>query len=170
MSAEPPARSAWAPRLRRLGRYAVTSVVATVISETTLLLLYGAGVLGGGSSAVVASLAGTVPSYLMSRYWIWPEADRRHVARQATAYWITALVSLVLSGLGTAAAARLAPPGHTAHMVVVGVCYVGIYGSLWLAKFVLYQGVLFRPAREPDTEKVATAGAESSSELTDVTL
>lgn len=101
-------------KLQRVWRYAVTSVVATVASEATLLIVYGTGALGASASAVVASLAGTFPSYAMSRYWIWPEADRGHSARQATAYWLIALVSLVLSSAATGAAAHLAPAGRAA--------------------------------------------------------
>lgn len=133
------------PRATRLGRYAVTSVVATVVSEVTLLVVYGAGLLHASPAAVVASLAGTIPSYAMSRYWIWPEADRRRPGRQAAAYWLIAVVSLGVASAATGWAASLAPAGHAAHVAVVGVAYLGTYGALWLAKFALYQTVLFRP-------------------------
>jgi len=141
-------------RVRRLWRYAVTSVVATAVSEATLLLVYGAGLLDASTSAVVASLAGTFPSYAMSRYWIWPDADRRHAGGQATAYWVIAIVSLVVSSVVTGAAAAAAPSGHRVHTVIVGVAYVGTYGLLWVIKFAIYQRFLFRAARRapaPDT-------------------
>ncbi len=146
-------------RLRRLWRYAATSVVASVVSEITLLLLYGTGALGAAPAAVMANLAGTFPSYAMSRYWIWPEADRRHVGRQMTWYWLISVVSLVLSSVLTGIAAAHAPSGHTAHMVVVGVAYAATYGVLWMAKFVLYQTVLFRP-RRPAPSCSGDLGAE----------
>jgi putative flippase GtrA len=148
-------------KLQRVWRYAVTSVVATVASEATLLIVYGTGALGASASAVVASLAGTFPSYAMSRYWIWPEADRGHTARQATAFWVIALVSLVLSSAATGAAAHLAPAGRAAHLAVVGLAYIGVYGALWLAKFAIYQRVLFRPA-QPDI-KGAASGTQAPS-------
>lgn len=137
---------------RRLGRYALTSVVATGASEATLLGVYGAHLLAASAAAVVASLAGIVPSYAMSRYWVWSEADRRRPGRQAAAFWVVALASLGLSSLLTGVAAGLAPPGHLVHVVVVGAAYVGTYGALWVAKFVVYQRFLFRPAM------VATTG------------
>lgn len=131
--------------LKRLWRYAVTSAVATAVSEATLLLLYGTGALGATTSAVVANLAGTFPSYFMSRYWIWPEADRRRPGRQVVAYWVISIVSLVVSSAVTGVAAANAPGGHEAHLVIVGVAYVGTYALLWVAKFVIYQRLLFRP-------------------------
>lgn len=131
---------------RRWGRYAVTSVVATAVSEVTLLAVYGEHLLTASVAAVVASLAGTVPSYAMSRFWIWPEADRRRPGRQAAGFWLVGLVSLGVSSLLTGIAAANAPSGHAAHVAVAGVAYVGTYGALWLLKFVVYQRLLFRPA------------------------
>jgi len=132
-------------RRRRLWRYVLTSAVATLVSETALLVLYGTGVLDAAVAAVVANLAGTLPSYLMSRYWIWPEADRRRVGRQVVLYWAVSVVSLVVSSTVTGVAADEAPAGRLAHLLVVAIAYVATYGVLWLAKFAVYQLVLFRP-------------------------
>jgi len=135
-------------RRRRIWRYAITSVVATVVSESVLLVAYGAVALDATVAAVVANLAGTLPSYLMSRYWIWPEADRRRAGRQVVLYWLVSLISLVLSSAVTGTSAASAPAGRVAHLVVVAVSYVGTYGLLWMGKFVVYQLALFRPPPE----------------------
>lgn len=129
---------------KHLWRYFVTSVVATVVSEATLLSFYGAGALDATMSAVVANLAGTLPSYVMSRYWIWSEADRRRPLRQVVFYWTISIVSLLASSAATGAAAANAPKGHAAHLAVVGAAYAGTYAALWIAKFVIYQKALFR--------------------------
>lgn len=128
---------------RRWWRYALTSVVATGASETTLLVVYGLHLVSASWAAVIASLAGSAPSYLMSRYWIWPEADRRRPGRQMVAYWVVALVSLGVSSAVTGIAGANAPASGTARLVVVGLAYIGAYGGLWIAKFVLYQRFLF---------------------------
>ena len=135
-------RSSWG----RWGRYAVTSLVATGVSEAVLLAVYGGHLLGASAASVVASLAGMIPSYAMSRFWIWPEADRRHPGRQAAGFWVVGIASLVASSLMTGIAADLAPSGHAIHVAVVGVAYVGTYGALWILKFGVYQRFLFRPA------------------------
>ncbi len=138
-----------AARVGRWWRYAVTSAVATGVSETTLLVVYGLHLAAASWAAVLASLAGTVPSYAMSRYWIWPEADRQRPGRQAVAYWVVALVSLGVSSVATGIAGANAPGAGAARLAVVGLAYVGTYGGLWVAKFVVYQRFLFRPARVP---------------------
>lgn len=149
-----------APRWRRWGRYAVTSIVATVVSEAVLLAFYGAHLLTASAAAVVASMAGTVPSYALSRFWIWPEADRRRPGRQAAGFWAVGLVSLGVSSLFTGLAAANAPPGHAAHLAVVGCAYVGTYGVLWMLKFVAYQRALFRPAADSARKEAEADSAD----------
>ena len=46
----------------RLARYAATSGVAFAVSEATLLILYGLDLTTATVAALIASLAGTVPS------------------------------------------------------------------------------------------------------------
>jgi putative flippase GtrA len=138
-------------RVRRLWRYALTSLVATAVSEGTLLGLYGTHALDASAAAVAAAMTGAVPSYAMSRFWIWPEADRRRPGRQASAFWVVALISLGLSSLATGAAAANAPSGRGWHMAVVALAYVGTYGTLWVLKYLVYGRWLFRlPPSEPE--------------------
>ncbi|MGC1184580.1 MAG: GtrA family protein [Candidatus Dormiibacterota bacterium] len=135
------------PRVGKLLRYAVTSGVATGVSEVTLLALYASGFLGASGSAIVANLAGSVPSYLLSRYWIWPDAERSGAARQMGLYWVTSAVSLVLSTAATSLAAAHSPAGHGVHVIVVGAAYIAAYAVLWVAKFLVYQRLIFRTPR-----------------------
>ena len=124
-------------------RYLLTSGLSTVISEAALVTLYAAGVTGATMAAVLATLVGTVPSYLISRYWIWPEADRRGLGRQMTLYWLTTAASLVVSSLATGAAAAHAPAGKELHVLVASIAYVGTYLTLWVVKYMVYQRVVF---------------------------
>ena len=134
-------------KIARLARYATTSGVAFGVSEATLLILYGSGVMNATVAAVFANLAGTVPSYLMSRYWIWRDAPRTRVARQVALYWATSISCIALTSLSTGAIASLAPPGHRSHLAVVAVGFPVVMITFWFAKFVLYQRVIFRTTR-----------------------
>ncbi len=49
-------------QIARLARYAAMSGVAFGVSETTLIILYGNDVVNATVAAVIANLAGTVPS------------------------------------------------------------------------------------------------------------
>lgn len=142
-------------RLRRIVRYASTSVISTIISETVLLSLFANHVLGAISSALLATVAGTLPSYFLSRYWIWPEADRKRPARQVTAYWVISFVALAVSSGATGIAARLAPHHGATRDIVVGTVYLGTYGLLWLGRFIVYQRFVFLA----HSDRRAVAGA-----------
>jgi putative flippase GtrA len=130
-------------RLRRIVRYASTSAISTIISETVLLSLFANHILGAISSALLATVAGTLPSYFLSRYWIWPEADRKRPARQVTAYWVISFVALAVSSGATGLGARLAPHHGATRDIVVGTVYLGTYGLLWLGRFIVYQRFVF---------------------------
>jgi putative flippase GtrA len=127
----------------RLVRYGTTSLLAFGVSEAVLVGLYGHAVVNATVAAFIANLAGTVPSYLMSRYWIWHDASRARVGRQMALYWSTSAVTIVLTSLGTGAIASLAPAGHRYHLVVAVAGFTAVNLGFWVAKFVLYQRVVF---------------------------
>lgn len=129
--------------IARLARYGATSIVAFAVSEITLLALYGWNVTGATVAAVVANLAGTVPSYLMSRYWIWSEAPRARVGRQVVMYWTTSIICIAGTSLATGAIARLAPSGQRFHLAVAGIGFLLVNIVFWFAKFEVYQRIIF---------------------------
>lgn len=133
----------------RILRYATTSIVALAVSEVTLLLLYGSG-LDATLAALFANLTGTLPSYLMSRYWIWPDSPRRRVGRQVVLYWSTSFASMAVTSVATGGITRLAPSGRAAHLVVAGVGFLVVSFFTWVMKFVIYQRVIF-PVRAERT-------------------
>lgn len=131
----------------RLLRYAVTSGVSLGISEAVLLILYSTRTLNATVAAIVANLAGTVPSYFLSRYWIWSDADRKRVGRQVVLYWAVSIVAMTITSLATGAITSIAPAGHRAHVLVAGMGFLGINVVLWVTKYVLYQKVIFPNGR-----------------------
>jgi putative flippase GtrA len=148
-------------RTARLVRYAATSMVAFAVSEATLLILYGSGVLDATVAACVANLVGTVPSYFMSRYWIWRDASRSRVGRQVVLYWSTSIACIAGTSLATGAIANLVPTGHRFHLAIVGIGFLVVSVTFWLAKFVIYQRLIF-PAPEAESGGAGSAGLTSS--------
>lgn len=130
-------------QVERLVRYGTTSAVAFAVSEATLLILYGSGVVDATVAALIANLVGTVPSYLMSRYWIWSEAPRTRVGRQVVLYWITSIACIAGTSFTTGAIANLAPSEHRFHLARVGAGFLVVSIVFWIAKFVTYQRFIF---------------------------
>jgi len=147
LSAVPRLRALWRDRhdkIALLARYATTSVVAFGVSEVTLLVLYGRSVAGATVCTLIANIAGTIPSYFMSRYWIWKDADRSRAGRQAVLYWTTSAIFIALTSLSTGGIAKLAPAGHQMHLEVVAVAFPAVTVFFWVAKLVVYQKIIFR--------------------------
>lgn len=147
--------------MARLVRYAATSLVAFGVSEATLLILYGNGVLDATVAAFAANLAGTVPSYFMSRYWIWRDASRSRVGRQVVLYWSTSIACIAGTSLATGAIANLVPTGHRFHLAIVGIGFLAVSVTFWLAKFAIYQRLIF-PVPKAESGDAGSAGLTSS--------
>lgn len=129
--------------LGRLFRYGATSVIALGVSEAVVLWLQDATALGAVSAALIANLAGGVPSYLLSRYWIWPESDRRRVGRQFVLYWVISFASMGLSSFTYGVVADHVPRERIMHIVLLGIAYLVISLVLWVAKYVSYRSFCF---------------------------
>ena len=108
--------------------------------------------MGAAVAALIANLVGTVPSYLMIRYWIWGEAPRSRVGRQIGLYRTLSIVCIAGTSLATGAIARLVPPGHRFHVAVAGIGFFAVSILFWVAKFVVYQSVIFPVAKAEATE------------------
>ena len=118
-------------------------MIAFGLSEAILLILCGTGTTGATVGALIANVATTIPSYLMSRYWIWKDAERSRVGRQVVLYWATSAASIILTSLATGALAKLIPVGQRFHLVLIGVAFLVVNVFFWFAKFVVYHKFIF---------------------------
>jgi len=137
--------------LRRLGRYAGVSVVASMTSLTVLGVLVATAALSPGRANVVATLAGVVPSFELNRRWVWGRTGRRPLVAEVLPFVALALTGLVLSTAAVAGAVHVADAhgaGAAARTVVALAANVTAFGSLWVVQFLLLDRVLFR-ARSP---------------------
>jgi putative flippase GtrA len=130
---------------RRLFRYATTSAISLGISEICLLALYSSRTFGVTTSALIATLAGTIPSYLLSRYWIWSEANRKRVGRQVVLYWATSLAAMLITSISTGLITKASPGGHREHVIIAGAGFLAMNVVLWVTKYLVYQKIIFRP-------------------------
>ncbi|RFS83441.1 GtrA family protein [Actinomadura spongiicola] len=143
-------------------RYTVGSVLAAVLSEATLLLTYGPGLLGPGAASVVAWGAGAALNYVLNRWWAWGRRGRASLWRELVPYWVIAVASMVLSAWATGAADRFAPrlvESDALRTAFVGGAFLAVYGVMFVVKFVLFHYFVFAGA---PTTRSAEAGAETT--------
>jgi len=125
----------------RLARFTVASAIATAISQLVLLTVYWAGLTDAAAASTLAFLAGSVPHFLMVRYWAWRDTEPGRLRHQLTTYFTVTLVGGVASiALTTLAELLLVPlvSGQGWRAVVLTLSYLAASGPVFLVKFALF--------------------------------
>ncbi len=135
--------------LPKLIRYASVSVVATLTGLTVLGVAVGVVGMSAGWANVLATTAGTVPSFELNRRWVWGKGGRRSVRAEVIPF---AGLSFAELGISTAAVhfagawADSRGWSQAARTALVMAANLSVYGSLWVIQFVLLDRILFRAA------------------------
>jgi putative flippase GtrA len=133
--------------IRRLIRYGSVSAVSTTVSLSVLGLLVAGRVMALGWANVVATAAGTVPSFELNRRWVWNKTGSRSVATEIVPFCALSFVGLALSTLAVAVVglwADHAAVTTTTRTLAIEGANVSAFGLVWLGQFVLLDRVLFR--------------------------
>ncbi|MCY3560281.1 MAG: GtrA family protein [bacterium] len=129
---------------RRLARFGAVSAVVTPITLVILWLLHGVAGWPGWQANLVAVSAGAVPAYLLNRSWVWRRSGRSRLWGEVLPFWTLAVAGGAGSTVAVNAASRW---DHSGLLVLVN---LGIYGALWVFKFVALDRLLWpSPAAPP---------------------
>lgn len=143
----------------KLFRYTVGSVVALVTSLVVFALAYGLGA-GNITANVLAFVAGAIPNWLLNRSWAWERTGRVHVGREIVLYAVVSALSLAASSAATGWAGAAVPrvtSDHVLRVLLVAGAYLATYGVLFLAKYAIYELVVFAgPGRRRSRHQVLT--------------
>ena len=153
-------------------RYLIGSVLSGVITEVTLLVTYGLGLLGPQASSVAGWAVGAVVNYVLNRRWTWGVRGRPKPVREVVSYWSTAVAGLLISTWATGPAEELGTalfgPGAL-RVAFVGVVFIAVYGVMFVAKFFLFHYFVFAgAAARPDGDD--TEERRSRSQVPTTTL
>lgn len=148
----------------KIWRYGAVSVISTVITLVCLYVFYRVVRVGSaGLANVLATGIATVPSYYLNRTWAWGKTGKSRMWREVVPFWVIAALGLVLSTLAVEAASREAhhlSQAHQVQTVLVEGANLLTYGVMWVGKFLLFNGVLFKKDAAPDAVEIE-AGASS---------
>jgi putative flippase GtrA len=122
----------------RVGRFAVASVVATVVTELSFLALYGADLAGAEVAGVIAFVAGAVPKFVLSRWWVWRRPGTPSLLGEVVPYGLIAAGTGLAAGLVTGLAERVIE-----QQVESRPWQVGLVGAAFLATMVLMFAVRY---------------------------
>lgn len=138
---------------RKVLRYAAGSAVATVCSEATFLVLYGAVHASPAVASVIGWLAGALPNYWLNRTWTWQRRGRPSLTREVLPYVAIVLGTLLLAIVTTSFVERLVTGGRVSpgmQVALVGATFLAVYGLVFLLRFFLLDQMFRRaPADSP---------------------
>lgn len=125
----------------KLVRFGAVSAFNVVLGQIVLL---GAQV-ALEWSPVVANVfsvsVGTIPAYLLSRYWVWEKRGKSHLLREVVPFWTLTLVGFAVS----TAAVWHVDTQWAPSPLVINLTSLAAFGVVWVAKFVILDRILFRP-------------------------
>lgn len=134
-------------------RYAAVSAVAIVVSLATLGFCYGVLHLSAAWSQTIAVVVSTIPSYYLNRAWVWGKNGKSHLWKEVVPFWVISIAQYLISvavinfGERHVIAATDSKALQTLGLQVISLF---TYGVMWIAKFALFNKVLFahRPATD----------------------
>jgi putative flippase GtrA len=163
-------------RLRKLARYSAVSAISSAVSWTILGVLVATRVTTAGWANVVATAAGTVPSFELNRRWVWGRTGSRLLLAEVGPFSVLSFTGLAISTLAVRAAAGWASSaglGAAARAASAEAANVAAFGSLWVAQYLILDRILFatsahlarppgRAHRYPPTRALAAEVAETA--------
>jgi putative flippase GtrA len=140
------ARPARRADLRKWARYGSVSAVSTMISMTTLGVLVATNAVGAGWANVIATAAGTAPSFELNRRWVWGRRGRRSLWAEIGPFCVLSFTGLALSTLAVSLATRWVGSmglGAGARTLAAEAANVAAFGTLWVAQFFILDRLPF---------------------------
>ena len=143
------------PEAKQLIRYSMVSVISTGVSLAVLALVFGVfHVWGEVGSTVFANVVASVPSYFLTRNWVWGKTGRSHLVKEIIPFWTMSALGIAFSIIGAAAAKHLGTRlglSHFEQTLLVEVANVTSFAVFWVAKYLVFNRIFkVHPVEELD--------------------
>lgn len=125
------------PTIKKLVRYSLASVVAVIVGQTVLVLSYGP--LPWFAANLVSVMAGTIPNYLINRYWTWQQTGKNRLWGEIIPFWVMSVLGMILSFIAVGYA-----DNRWGTTIAVQIAQLSGFGVVWIAKFLILDKVMWR--------------------------
>ncbi|HEY2427701.1 MAG TPA: GtrA family protein [Acidimicrobiales bacterium] len=130
---------------RKKVRYALVSVVAVPVG-TAGVAAFDVVQRSAGLAAILGNSVGAVPSYVLNRYWVWSKNDKNRLFAEILPFWVITLVGIGFSFYVAHETGQFTHRHHIGGVLRVTLLLVANlagFGVLWIAKYILFNRVLF---------------------------
>jgi putative flippase GtrA len=134
------------PFSAKMTKYALSSVIAFMLSNVTFALLYLLN-LGTTAPSIIAFFAAAIPNWIMNRRWAWQQTGRAPVKQMLSYAAVSAtvlLVTTVATGRTNHWVKLHVVNHHGLRLLIVTAVYVFVNVAQFLVKFAIYEFVIFR--------------------------
>jgi putative flippase GtrA len=140
------------PFSAKMTKYALSSVIAFVLSDIAFALCYA---LSGGQttvSSVIAFFSAAIPNWIMNRRWAWQQTGRAPKKQMVSYAAVSALVLLVTAFATGRTNYWVKNDAHIANhhglrLLIVTGSFVLVTVVLFFTKFAIYEFLIFRNRR-----------------------
>lgn len=146
------------PTGRKAVKYTMVSVISVAVSQVAMITAFGLFHWSARWSAVFATSMGAIPSYYLNRSWVWGKSGRSHLMKEILPFWALAFLGMAFSTVTSGLAEDYVKDHRLSHLMetaIVTGAFFGAFAVLWLAKFVLFNKVLFVTKDEELREALA---------------
>ncbi|HVE94121.1 MAG TPA: GtrA family protein [Acidimicrobiales bacterium] len=139
---------ALSPGGRKAIKYTLVSVIAVAVSQIALVA-FGPLLLDWKprSANIAASSIGAVPSYYLNRYWAWGKRGRSHLLKEVAPFWALAFLGMAFSTWTVGITAAFASDRYDSELIqamFINGGSIAAFGVLWIAKFIIFNKILFK--------------------------
>ena len=132
------------PLIQKFWKYSMTSVVGVVMGQSLIFLFASILEWPWGWANFTAVTISTVPTYYMSRAWVWQKRGKSSVYAEVVPFWVMTFLGLLLSTIAVVVLERRYPDNK----ILANVGNVMGFGVLWVAKFFILDRILFKVTHE----------------------
>ncbi len=148
---------------RKIIRFTSVSVISTIVSFTSISVLYGFHIVKGVIYATVyGNLIATLPSYYLNRTWTWGKRGRSHFRTEIVPFWLMSFLGIGVSMLGASWAKGVVKDHHWAHIVNTGIVSgtnLVSFGLFWVLKMMVFNRIFHDHTLEEMDEHLAAEEA-----------
>lgn len=132
------------PLIHKFFKYSMTSVVGVVMGQSLIFLFASILDWSWGWANVTAVAISTLPTYYISRAWVWRKRGKSSLYAEVVPFWVMTFLGLLLSTIAVVFLERRYPDNK----ILANVGNVMGFGVLWLAKFFILDRILFKVTHE----------------------
>jgi putative flippase GtrA len=126
-------------------KYSAVSVISVIVNLVLLVFAFGLLHWAAGPANVFAVGVSAIPSYYLNRAWAWGKRGRSHFMKEVVPFWALAFLGLVISTIAVHEVGnQIKHFNHAVQTLIVAATNIGAFGVLWIAKFIIFNEVLFK--------------------------